>query len=84
MKVITHCLDDNLIILSKDLWDKVYHDNDVERINTTLNLKEMKVVYEEYLSPNTIMVLDKQYFDQKRELALGNTEIFMEDNKCAD
>ncbi|ADX88196.1 hypothetical protein 2018Mat167_0730 [Vibrio phage ICP1] len=84
MKVITHCLDENLIILSKDLWDKVYHDNGIELINTTLNLNGMKVVYDEYLSFDTIMVPDKQYFDQKRELVLSNIEIFMEGDKCAD
>lgn len=84
MKILTHCLDENLVILSKDLWDKVYHDNGVERINTPLNLKEMKVMYDECLSDNTIMVPDKEYFDQQRELVLSNIENFMEGNKCAD
>lgn len=39
MKILTHYLDENLVVLSKDLWDKVYHEKGVERINTTLNLK---------------------------------------------
>ena len=78
MKLLTHRLDENLVILSKDLWDKVYHDSGIERVNITLDLKGMKVVYEKCLSDNTIIVPDKQYFDQKRELVLSNIENFME------
>ena len=84
MKLLTHCLDERLVILSKDLWGKVYHDSGIERINTTLNLKGMKVVCDVCLSDNTIVVPDKEYFDQKRELVLSKIENFMEDFKCAN